>query len=228
LAKRFTGNVLIIETWNAMANDFLQLGESLRALPKASTVFAKEDEKAFLTELSDLSSLIAAKVSRDGTLQEHMSRALDLEERLTKKIYAPLIYRLKSNWTARYSDFYILVKAHITRLNRLILPCAGDPILIQRTIALLEGFEQEVQRPRELDEVVRRSPRPSRRKAKASSKKVSPKKVSAKKVSKVKGRVARPKAPKPASSATKRAKRVTKRSKRLIKNIKVSRRRASR
>jgi len=202
-----------------MANDFLQLGDSLRSLPRASVGLAKADEKAFMFEVTDLIGLISATVAQDGTIQEHMARALDLEERITTKIYAPLIYRLKAEWTDRYSDFYIRVKAHITRLNRLILPCAGDPTLFYRANTLLEKFELQVQRPKESEVPVRRSKRASRKAGRATT---------AKKTAKAKGSATRKKATKPASSIKKRTKGVAKRTKSLVKNIKVSRRRASR
>jgi hypothetical protein len=218
LAKKFSDNSLISETWHAMAQDYLQLGQSLRALPRASVGLDKADEEAFMSEIKELMDLVSTKVSKDGTLQEHMARALDLEERITTKIYAPLIYRLKADWTDRSSDFYIRVKAHITRLNRLILPCAGDPSLIHRTHTLLEKFEQEIQRPREPEIPIRRAKKGSPKKAGKKQKKTTRTKASAprKKVSKSAGQM------------KKRGKSVSKRSKPLIKNVKVSRRRASR
>lgn len=201
-----------------MANDFLQLGESLRALPRASVSLEKDEEKPFMTEVKELIDLVSVKKVHDGSLQEHMARALDLEERITTKIYAPLIYRLKADWTHRSSDFYIRVKAHITRLNRLILPCAGDPALIHRTNTLLEKFELEVQRPREPEIPVRKAKKLTRKKVRTAPKKAA----------KPKSSVTRKKVTEPARSIKKRGKSAAKRAKPLIKNIKVSRRRASR
>jgi hypothetical protein len=44
-------------------------------------------------------------------------------------------------------DFYVMVKAHITRVAQSVQLFSGDPALGQRCALLLQNFEKEVQEP---------------------------------------------------------------------------------
>jgi hypothetical protein len=46
-------------------------------------------------------------------------------------------------------DFYIVVKAHLARIARVIQAYSGDPLILQRSNMLLQQFEKDVQAPQE-------------------------------------------------------------------------------
>ena len=75
------------------------------------------------------------------------ARTLDFEEPIILRTYVPLIRLLRTEWTDHALDFYIIVKAHVARLTRIIEPLSGDPSLTQRAPNLSAEFEREVQRP---------------------------------------------------------------------------------
>ena len=147
IAERFNGNALIRDTWTLMAHDLEQQEASLRALPIQFWARLDTEEKALLEVVSD--SLKVRDRASVGTmsLQSCFGRTLDLEEPLTLRIYAPLIRYLRADWSDRSLDLYVVIKAHLARLTRTIGPFSGDPALVERSVDLLEKFEQQVQQP---------------------------------------------------------------------------------
>jgi hypothetical protein len=151
LQQRFEGNNLVSETWAAMGHDLLSQVESLRKLPPSFWQSLKKQEK----ELIRTAGLILSQDTREkpGTLQACLTQTLDLEEPVILKICAPIIRRLRSNWTDFALDFYVMVKAHIARLARLVQTYSGDPGLSRRCAILLLNLEKEVQEQVEVEEV---------------------------------------------------------------------------
>ena len=84
---------------------------------------------------------------------------LDIEEPMILKVYAPLIRRLRAEWTERALDFYVMVKAHIARLARVVQAYSGDPALSQRCAILFHDFEKEVQEPAAIEIIPKKSAR---------------------------------------------------------------------
>ena len=165
LQQHFEGNLLISETWSVMAHDLEAQAESLKKLPVSFWVALKKQEKelARATELS-------LEVEPNGfasSLRDCLTQTLELEEPIILKIYSPLIRTLRSVWSDRSVDFYVIVKAHIARIERLVQSYSGDPALGQRCAVLLQTFEKEVQEPAAVEATSRK---PAQKKA-ASSKK---------------------------------------------------------
>jgi hypothetical protein len=160
LQQRFEGNNLVSETWAAMGHDLLAQVESLKKLPSSFWHSLKKQEK----ELARAAELILPQGTgkQVGTLQSCLARTLDLEEPVILRVCAPIIRRLRSNWTDFALDFYVVVKAHIARLARVIQTYSGDPGLSQRCAVLLLNLEKEVQ---ELVEVEAISAKPVPRRA---------------------------------------------------------------
>jgi hypothetical protein len=148
IADRFRENSLIRETWIELAQDLEQQVASLRDLPAS---FWKGHE----IQVKALQDAIAqcppprpgGNGTEPGSLHGCFTCTLDFEEPLILRAYVPLIRALRADCTNQALDFYIMVKAHVARLNRVILPFSGDPSLTQRTLNLLQAFEREVQGP---------------------------------------------------------------------------------
>jgi len=143
LQQRFEGNSLISDTWASMERDLQAQAESLKKLPSTFWKSMKKQEKDL--EQAMRGALPCEGSDHAGTLPACLSHMLNLEEPLVMKVYAPLIKRLRVDWTECALDFYVLVKAHIARLERLVLAYSGDPALGQRCTGLFQSFEKEVQ-----------------------------------------------------------------------------------
>jgi hypothetical protein len=165
LQQHFEGNLLISETWSVMARDLEAQAESLKKLPVSFWVALKKQEKE-LTRATEL-SLEVEPNGFAGSLRECLTQTLDLEEPIILRIYAPLIRTLRSVWSDRSVDFYVMVKAHIARIERLVMSYSGDPALGQRCAVLFQTFEKEVQEPAAIEAAPRK---PVHRKAVSSKK----------------------------------------------------------
>jgi hypothetical protein len=143
----FSENNLIRETWVEMARDMDNQAASLKTLPAGFWTRLKEDEVTLTAALELCSSEDATRHWENKGLRHCFTRTLDFEEPLILQTYVPLIRVLRTEWTNRALDFYILVKAHVTRLTRIIEPISGDPALTRRALNLMETFEREVQIP---------------------------------------------------------------------------------
>jgi hypothetical protein len=211
LQHRFEGNNLVSETWAAMGHDLLVQVEGLKKLPPSFWHSLKKQER----ELAREAGLILSQDTRKevGTLQLCLVRTLELEEPVILKVCAPIIRRLRTNWTDFALDFYVMLKAHIARLARLIQTYSGDPCLSQRCAALLGNLEREVQAPVEV-EVIH---------AKAVSRRATSAKQSRKAVRRRLARITARRRP-----SSRPLRKMPVHAKRLIKKIGISRRRARR
>jgi hypothetical protein len=86
----------------------------------------------------------------DLPLKQCFETALRFEQPTIMKIYVPIIRSLRKNWTNTALDFYIMVKAHLARITRVMESFSGDPLAIQRSNLLQQSFEKEVQTPQEV------------------------------------------------------------------------------
>jgi hypothetical protein len=215
-ADCFSQNQIVRDAWLRLAEDMDLQASSLKSLPPT---FWKEIEK----DQKDLMERVGSGFPIKGdsgpcnavSLEESICRGLSLEEPVVLMIYAPLIRQLRTAWTNRALDFYVIVKSHVTGLMRLVQTYCGDPTLIQRATSLLGTFEKEAQEPEfvEIPRVVRKSESRKRRAAAHGPK----------------GRAAR-NAPRKTRSRplAHRARPVTKAAKPLVRKIRISSRRASR
>lgn len=212
-AERFSENNLIRDAWTEMARDLEHQTASMREIRSSFWKELKKDEKALISATKEISTTLE-KTRRasptDGFLHYSFVNSIEFEELLTLKIYAPLLYKLKSQWTNRALSFYVTVNAHITRLVRLVQQFSGDPILIQRSASLQERFEREAQgpKPEPISDVKRRAKGSIRvkqesRRVPSPRKSKLPVKISARR----------------SSSLAKRSKRLVKQAKPMIKGI---------
>ena len=145
LQQRFGANSLISETWAAMGNDLLIEAESLKKLPPSFWQSLKKQEKE-LTRAAEL--ILPPDAARSTeTLHSYLVQTLDLEERIILEAYPPLIRRLRASWTDLALDFYVMVKAHVARVERLVRGYSGDPALSQRCALLVQNLERAFQEP---------------------------------------------------------------------------------
>ncbi len=143
----FSENNLIRETWIEMSRDMEQQTASLKGLPGSFWSRSKLDETTLDAALELCSAPQVHKPWENEALRHCFSRTLDFEEPLILRTYVPLIRVLRTEWTDHALDFYIIVKAHVARLTRIVEPFSGDPVLTQRATHLMETFEREVQVP---------------------------------------------------------------------------------
>lgn len=211
LQQRFAVNGLVSEIWGSMGQDLLAQAEGIKKLPSAFWLSLQKRE----AELSRAAGSICTRFSaeNDGTLTACLSRTFDLEEPIILSVYAPLIRRLRTDWTEVALDFYIIVRARIVKLARLIETYAGDPALCQRCAVLLVNLDKEVQEP---------SAVAVSRKGKASRKSAGPVKRP------VKAAARRSKLAASEKSSARQRDRIAKRAKPLVKKIGITRRRARR
>jgi hypothetical protein len=202
--------MLVSESWAAMRKDLQAQAESLKKLPPSFWQSFKKQEKELVHAAEVILPQDASVLA--GSLQSCLALTLDLEEPIILKVYGPLIRRLRVEWTERALDFYIMVKAHIARISRLIQLYSGDPALSQRCAVFFQNFEKEVQEPA----IVEVAPR------KTAPKKPRPVKHAAKVA--VRRHELAPAKKRPARALGK----MVKRSKPLVKKIEISRRRARR
>lgn len=199
--------------WASMGHDLQAQVESLKKLPPSFWQALKSQEK----DLSRAAAMLCPHSNEiSGSLQSCLSKTLDLEEPIILTLYAPLIRRLRSEWNEHALDFFVMVKAHISRLTQSIQMFSGDPALILRCTGLLQNFEKEVQEQPAVEDI-----KSAKRSNKASKKPVQArKKATAAKQQKIK-----------TSAGKNRAlalARIAKRSKPLVQKIEISRRRARR
>lgn len=222
LSERFSGNPLIRDSLSAMAQDLSHHAESLHTLRPKFWKLLRSEEKTLCRAVEEVALDWRAKDNHEaGSLHHCFTHIIALEEPITLKLYSPLIYRLRTEWTDTALDFYVIVRAHLTRLARLMRSFSGDPALVQRCNDLIERFEREAHGPE--PQVVKparkplkavRSSRASRKTAGAARKPAaSRRRLPLKKASRV---------------ATGRPKPQPKRAKPLLKGIKIARRRARR
>ncbi|HYK90729.1 MAG TPA: hypothetical protein VE398_18295 [Acidobacteriota bacterium] len=213
VAQYFKENNLIRDIWLEMAHDEEQQADSLKSLPPLFWNKLREREEELSQALGTHSLPAGCAPVEERNLHRCFMKTLEFEEPIILKVYAPLIRQLRTEWTDRALDFYIMVKAHVARLLRVVGSFSGDPILIQRTDALLQSFEKEVQTPESLAVPAN----PTQRKAAT--------RKHAAGVHKSPSRKAQAKRSLPLS---KRPKAIAQRSKSLVKKIGLRRRRASR
>ncbi len=147
IAQCFKENSLIRDIWLEMARDKEQQGASLKSLPPQFWSACKKREEGLSEALQSCRPLTQCSGSEEHSLRQCITKTLEFEEPVILKVYAPLIRQLRTEWTDRALDFYIMVKAHVARLLRVVLSFSGDPILVQRAGNLLQSFEKEVQTP---------------------------------------------------------------------------------
>jgi hypothetical protein len=145
LQQRFESNSLVSESWAAMGSDLQAQAESIKKLPPSFWQSLKKQEK----ELIRATGLILPNEANkaETSLQSCLVQMLDIEEPMILKVYAPLIRRLRSEWTEKALDFYVMVQAHIARLARTVQAYSGDPGLSLRCAVLFHEFEKNVQEP---------------------------------------------------------------------------------
>lgn len=209
LRQRFEGNSLISTLWALMDHDLQAQVESLKKLPPSFWQSLKKQEK----ELARAAEGILHQDAGDktGSLSLCLAQTLALEEPIILKVYAPIIRRLRTEWTDLALDFYVMVRAHITRLAQSVQLYSGDPALSLRCEVLLHGFEREVQDQVEVRGLQARS---------------TPKKPGAKRAGKVAGG-RHTQAPAAARQARPRRK-IAERAERLVPKIEITRRRVRR
>jgi len=145
LEQRFKENKVIGELWRAMASDVSQQAKSLDGL---SAHFWNEFKRD-----PDFSAVVHGIAIRtpenveESSLQSGFENALSLEEPVILKIYGPILRHLRENWNQQASDFYIVVKAHLARIIRVMQAYLGDLLILQRSNLLLQQFEKDVQAP---------------------------------------------------------------------------------
>jgi hypothetical protein len=216
-ADCFSHNQIVRDAWLRLAEDMDVQASSLKSLPHA---FWKEIQP----DQDDLIEKVAKgfPIKRNSqpceavSLQESIGQSLLLEEPVVLSIHAPLVRKLRSVWSNRNLDFYVIVKSHVTGLMRLVQTYSGDPALIQRAASLLENFEREAQEPEFV--VVEKVARKGRAQKHGVAPAARPKQRTARKPSRKASR--RPLAG--------RQRPVTKRAKPLVRKIRISSRRASR
>ncbi len=210
LEQHFEGNYLIRGMWAAMGHDLQAQVESLKKLPPSFWQSLAGQEKN-LVHVVQMSAVPNAGMQATS-LRLCLGQTIEIEEPIILKIYAPLTRRLRLAWTELALDFYVMVKAHITRVAQSVQLFSGDPALGQRCALLLVNFEKEVQEP-----VVIPEKRPKKRAKEALTTRQHTKKTAVRKL--------RPAAKKEAARS--RVK-MAKRAKPLVQKIKLAPRRARR
>jgi hypothetical protein len=147
IEHRFKENQLIRDLWTAMAHDITQQKRSMSVLPSSFWHQIKEEQAGWPEAISESIRPQADAKQKEMSLRHCFEHALQLEEPTILNVYIPIIRKLRENWTDQALDFYIMVKAHITRITRVTQSFAGDPVIIQRSSLLLQRFEKEVQGP---------------------------------------------------------------------------------
>jgi hypothetical protein len=210
LQQRFEGNSLVSESWAEMGGDLQAHAESLKKLPSWFWQSMKKQEKELVRATGTI--LPAEAIKPATSLQACLVQMLNIEEPMILQVYAPLIRRLRAEWTERALDFYVMVKAHIARIARVVQAYSGDPAMSQRCAILFQKFEKEVQEPAAVE---MKQKKPVRNRAAAT------------------GQIRKPAAARPPKIvvARRRARaleKLAKRAKPLVKKIEIAGRRASR
>jgi hypothetical protein len=131
LSQHFNENSLIRETFLAMARDQEQQAASLHSLPRAFWNQLKENGKEPLKSIQQFLAVKAVEIPEDASLQRCLFLILDYEQPAILRVDAPLIRFLRNQGTDRSLDFYVSVKSHVARLDRMISAFSGDPVLLQ-------------------------------------------------------------------------------------------------
>ena len=149
LAEIYSSNTLIHETWISMSQDLEHQTASLQKLPHSFWTRLKNEQEK-LHEAVQASWHPGHPVQEpDHSLKRSLSHAMDFEEPLILGVYVPIIRHLRSEGSGQVLDLYIMVKAHISRVQQIISSFSGDPVTNQRVAALIQTFEKEVQVPEE-------------------------------------------------------------------------------
>jgi hypothetical protein len=210
LAHRFKDNTLIGELWNAMANDVSQQKSSLKAFPSS---FWKQLQKSYGELNEAVIPYVRHQISEntdDMSLKDCFELTLQFEEPTILKLYVPIILTHRENKTNVALDFYIMVKAHLTRIARVTGSFSGDPIIMQRSNLLLQRFERAVQ-----ETSIRKALQENKVQAKRSLSRKESQKTSQKTLRK-------------SGALAKRAKTLHHRTKPLVKKVELQRRRVQR
>lgn len=147
LAQCFNENNLIRDMWLEMARDKEQQVGGLRSLPRSFWSEMRKRADGLLAAARSCIPLAECSKDEEHSLQKCLAKTLDFEEPIILKVYAPLIRQLRTEWTGHALDFYVIVKAHVARILRVVQSFSGDPVLIQRAATVLRDFEREVQAP---------------------------------------------------------------------------------
>ncbi len=148
LAQLFESNQLISDTWIALAHDMDQQAASMDSLP--SSFWKKIGSQEAETLANSIRSCTLPQMEEctvNRTINGCFGRTLDVAEPLILRAYVPIIRHLRSEFSDQALELYIMVKAHVARLDRVFQQYAGDPILLQRVTNLHVAFEHEVQMP---------------------------------------------------------------------------------
>lgn len=140
-------NRIIGELWNAMAQDVSKQKRSMNALPPSFWSELKKQGGGLSAGIAECTRREFPDSEEESSLRARLERALQIEEPAILSIYVPLISRLRKNWTDQALDFYIMVKAHLARIARIMEQFSGDPKTVQRAHLLLDSFEKAVQKP---------------------------------------------------------------------------------
>lgn len=147
LAQYFKENTLIRDIWLEMARDKEQQVGSLKSLPPSFWSELRESANGLLAAVQSCLPLAECLSDEERSLHKCFTKTLQFEEPIILKVYAPLIRQLRTEWTDHALDFYIMIKAHVARLLRVVQSFSGDPVLVQRAGTMLQNFEREVQTP---------------------------------------------------------------------------------
>jgi hypothetical protein len=145
IEERFLENSIIRELWNNMAMDISKQISSLKSLPPSFWNQFKKNQDSQLESLNGILGQQSPEIAGDLSLKDGLTLTLQIEETIILNIYAPIIRNLRGNWTKTALDFYIIVKAHVARIVRVIESFSGDSVLIQRAHVLFHQFEKEAQ-----------------------------------------------------------------------------------
>jgi len=217
-ADCYSQNQIVRDAWLRLAEDMHLQASSLKNLPPAFWTELEADRRDLIESVgSGFPVKSDSRPCEAVSLEESIGQSLALEEPVVLRIYAPLLHRLRTAWTNRALDFYVIVKSHVAGLMRLVQTYCGDPALIQRASSLLENFEKEAQEP---EFVVK----PSVTRGKGSGKRSTAARAqrSGSKTARKQSRKA------PTRPLASRARSVTKTAKPLVRKIRISSRRARR
>jgi hypothetical protein len=149
LAEVYSANTLIRETWTSMSQDLEHQTASLQKLPHSFWTRLKGEEEKLREAVQACWHPGHPAQEPDHSLTRSLSRALDFEEPLILGVYVPLIRHLRSEGSGQVLDLYIMVKAHISRVQQVIRSFSGDPVTNLRVASLIQTFEKAVQVPEE-------------------------------------------------------------------------------
>jgi hypothetical protein len=148
LAQLFESNQLISDTWVALAKDMDQQAASMDSLPVSFwKKIGIQETEALVQSIHSFKFPPMAECALNRTINGCFGRTLDVAEPLILKAYVPIIRHLRSEFSDQALELYIMVKAHVARIDRVFQQYAGDPVLLKRVHALHEIFEHEVQVP---------------------------------------------------------------------------------